>query len=205
MQAFWNEKFQTPNLIYGEAPNNFIKKNVELLLHVKTVMCLGEGEGRNAIYLADRGLNVEALDISDTALFKLRKRAKEHYVSIKTRHTRIEYWQPEQDYDAVICTYLQLPKQQQKILFEKSLTALSPNGYFIAELFSESQVHFQSGGPKKSDFLYDVNDIVDCIKKLPYKILKLSQEVVVLDEGDCHQGKASVVRIILQKCSTTEN
>jgi len=205
MQAFWNKKFQTSHLIYGEAPNNFIKKNIGLLLHVKTVMCLGEGEGRNAIYLADEGLSVEALDISDTALFKLRKRAKEYYVDIKTRHTDIIYWQPEPCYDAVICTYLQLPKQHQNILLEKSFAALSFDGYFIAELFSESQIHFHSGGPKDNALLYNVNDMLACIKTLPYKILQFSQEMVVLDEGHCHQGKASVVRIILQKGSATES
>jgi cyclopropane fatty-acyl-phospholipid synthase-like methyltransferase len=199
MQAFWNEKFQTKNLIYGEAPNNFIKENIELLLQAKNVMCLGEGEGRNAIYLADKGLVVEALDASDVALQKLRRRAKERYVFIKTRHTLLEYWQPEQLYDAVICTYLHLPKQNQKMLFEKSIEALNPNGYFIAEVFSESQVHFESGGPKNIALLYDLNDILDMVKSLPCKIHKLSQEVVVLIEGDKHIGRASVIRIVLQK------
>ncbi|WP_263833384.1 class I SAM-dependent methyltransferase [Sulfurospirillum oryzae] len=199
MQEFWNEKFQTKNLIYGEAPNNFIKENIELLLQAKNVMCLGEGEGRNAIYLADKGLVVEALDASDVALLKLRRRAKESYVFIKTRHTLLEYWKPEQLYDAVICTYLHLPKQNQKMLFEKSIEALNPNGYFIAELFSESQVHFESGGPKNIALLYDLNDILDIVKSLPCKIHKLAQEVVVLSEGDKHVGRASVIRIILQK------
>ncbi|WP_041958517.1 class I SAM-dependent methyltransferase [Sulfurospirillum arsenophilum] len=199
MQAFWNEKFQTKNFIYGEAPNNFIKDNTELLLTAKKVLCLAEGEGRNAIYLADKGLEVEALDISDVALQKLRRRAKERYVFIKTRHTLFEYWEPEQLYDAVICTYLHLPKQNQKMLFKKALEALNPNGYFIAELFSESQIHFSSGGPKNSALLYDLNDILDIVKLLPCKIHKLAQEVVVLNEGDKHVGRASVIRIILQK------
>jgi len=199
MQAFWNEKFQTKNFIYGEAPNNFIKENTDLLLTTNNILCLAEGEGRNAIYLADKGLNVEALDISDIALLKLRRRAKEHYVFIKTRHTLFEYWEPEQCYDAVVCTYFQLPKQNQKMLFEKALMALNPNGYFIAELFSESQIHFSSGGPKNIALLYDLNDILDTVKVLPYKIHKLAQEVVVLNEGDRHVGRASVIRILLQK------
>ena len=199
MQAFWNAKFQTKNLIYGEAPNNFIKENSELLLNAKTVMCLGEGEGRNAIYLADKGLSVEALDISDVALRKLRRRAKESYVFIKTRHTLFEYWQPDTLYDAVVCTYLHLPKPHQKMLFEKAMMALDPHGYFIAELFSESQIHFSSGGPKDIALLYDLNDILDTVKLLPCKIIKLAQEVIVLNEGDKHVGRASVIRIVLEK------
>jgi len=199
MQVFWNAKFQTKDLTYGETPNNFVKENIDLLLNAKSVICLGEGEGRNAIYLADRGLIVEALDVSDVALLKLRQRAKEHYLFIKTRHTLLEYWEPEQRYDAVICTYLQLPKEQQNMLFEKAVEALLPNGYFIAELFSESQIHFESGGPKNMAFLYDLNDILDIAKTLPCKIIKLTQEIIALNEGDRHVGRASVIRIIFQK------
>lgn len=199
MQAFWNAKFYTKDFIYGEAPNNFVKENIELLVNTKTVMCLGEGEGRNAIYLADKGMEVEALDISDIALKKLRRRAKESYLFIKTRHTLFEYWQPDTHYDAVVCTYLHLPKHNQKMLFEKALMTLNTNGYFIAELFSESQIHFSSGGPKNIALLYDLNDILDIVKTLPCKIIKLAQEVIVLNEGDKHVGRASVIRIILQK------
>jgi len=202
MQAFWNEKFQTPHLIYGETPNNFILENLDLLLHATNIMCLGEGEGRNAIYLADHGLNVEALDASDIALVKLRKRAKEHYVSIKVRHTLLQYWEPEPLYDAVVCTYLHLPKHDQHLLFKKAIEALNVDGIFIAELFSESQIHFSSGGPKNSALLYDINDILDCVKFLPCKIIKLAQEVVLLNEGDKHIGRGSVIRIILKKLAS---
>lgn len=199
MQDFWNDKFQGKKLLYGEEPNNFVKENIELLNKAKKAICLGEGEGRNAIFLADKRIEVEALDASDVALFKLRQRAHENYLSIKIRHTLIEYWQPECIYDAVICTYLHLPKQTQRTLFEKSLQALQEGGYFIAELFSESQINFNSGGPKNIGLLYDFNDVLDTLKLLPCEVIKLSQEVVVLDEGELHQGRASVLRIILKK------
>jgi len=45
MQAFWNAKFYTKDFIYGEAPNNFVKENIELFVNTKKVMCLGEGKG----------------------------------------------------------------------------------------------------------------------------------------------------------------
>lgn len=199
MQTFWNEKFQTPHFIYGEAPNAFVKESFSFLEKAKTVICIGEGEGRNALFLADKGLEVEALDASDVGLLKLRKRAKECYVPMKIRHTLVEYWQPTPAYDAAVCTYLHLPKEQQKMLFEKVLHALNPEGIFIAEFFSESQLHFNSGGPKESALLYNFNTTLDTMKRLPCKIIKLAQEVVMLSEGDKHVGRASVIRIIVQK------
>ncbi|MDD3342331.1 MAG: class I SAM-dependent methyltransferase [Sulfurospirillaceae bacterium] len=199
MQEVWNAKFQSKERLYGYAPNNFIKDNFELIAQAKTVMCLGEGEGRNAIYLAEKGLEIEALDASDVALFKLRKWAKEYYLDIKIRHTLIQYWTPTPTYDAVVCTYLHLFKKDQKMLFEKALLALHVGGIFIAELFSESQINFSSGGPKNIALLYDFNDILDMVKSLPCEVLKLSQEVIFLDEGTSHQGKGSVIRVILKK------
>ena len=199
MQDFWNAKFQGEALLYGGEPNNFIKENIELLLGTKKVMCLGEGEGRNALFLADKGLEVEALDASDVALFKLRQRAHENYLAIKIRHTLLEYWEPEPIYGAIICTYLHLPKLHQKMLFEKSLQALQIGGIFIAELFSESQINFHSGGPKNIGLLYDFNDVLDTLKLLPCEVIKLSQEVIILNEGEKHVGRASVIRIILTK------
>jgi len=199
MQALWNAKFRGEEPLYGEAPNQFIKENLERLLPLQTVLCLGEGEGRNAIFLADKGLQVEALDVSDVGLFKLRKRARAHYLEIKIRHTLLEYWEPSTTYGAVVCTYLHLPKETQKIVFEKGIHALRKGGIFIAELFSESQVNFHSGGPRNVGLLYDINDISDTLKSLPCQIVKLSQEIVVLNEGASHVGKASVIRLLVQK------
>jgi len=199
MQALWNAKFRGEELLYGEAPNQFIKENLERLLPLQTVLCLGEGEGRNAIFLADKGLEVEALDVSDVGLFKLRKRAQAHYVEIRVRHTLIEYWNPSPTYGAVVCTYVHLPKEKQKIVFEKGVSALREGGIFIAELFSESQINFHSGGPKNIGLLYDLNDISDTLKSLPCRVLKLAQEIVVLNEGRNHVGRASVIRLIVQK------
>ncbi len=199
MQALWNAKFGGEALLYGEEPNHFIKEHLELLLPCERIMCLGEGEGRNAIFLADKGLEVEALDASDVALLKLRKSAKAHYVQVKVRHTLLEHWEPSPFYGAVVCTYLHVPKKEQPLLFSKALEALKVGGIFIAELFSESQKSFHSGGPKEPDLLYNLNDISDTLKFLPCTILKLAQEIVILHEGEKHVGRASVIRVICKK------
>ena len=198
MQALWNAKFGGEALLYGEEPNHFIKEHLELLLPCERIMCLDEGEGRNAIFLADKGLEVEALDASDVALLKLRKRAKAHYVQVKVRHTLLEHWEPSPFYGAVVCTYLHVPKKEQPLL-SKALEALKVGGIFIAELFSESQKSFHSGGPKEPDLLYNLNDISDTLKFLPCTILKLAQEIVILHEGEKHVGRASVIRVICKK------
>ncbi|MCD8478718.1 MAG: class I SAM-dependent methyltransferase [Sulfurospirillum sp.] len=117
-------------------------------------------------FLAEQGIaHVEALDASFVALSKLRHYAKERYVFIAIRHTLLNYWNPQASlYDAIVCTYLHVPKTEQKILFEKSLYALKEKGFFIGEFFSKSQLQFKSGGPKEETLLYSIDDISQMLK-----------------------------------------
>lgn len=201
MQEMWNTKFDREEFLYGEEPNAFIKEHTHLLKKNSRILCLGEGEGRNALYLAKFGFNVEALDASDIGLMKLQKKALEGGVAITIRHTLFENWQPHGRYNAILCSFMHLPKEAQDTMFTKSFLALEEGGYFIGEFFSTSQLKFQSGGPKDKNLLYDICDIHALLKNLPCEILKLSLEIVELNEGIGHKGKASVIRILFQKLS----
>lgn len=74
MQEIWNKKFEREDFLYGEEPNAFIRDNTSFLKPKSRVICLGEGEGRNALYLAKHGFRTEALDASDVGLQKLQKK-----------------------------------------------------------------------------------------------------------------------------------
>ena len=199
MQELWNNKFSRDGFLYGTKPNSFIEQNSLLLEKNSTVLCLGEGEGRNALFLAKQGFEVEALDASDIGLNKLQKRALEENVAITIRHTLIENWQPIKKYDAIVSTFMHLPRDMQQEMFIKSLDALKENGYFIAEFFSIDQLNFLSGGPKDEDLLYQLDDLYKLFSSLPCTIHKLSQEIIELEEGKGHKGEASVIRIILRR------
>ena len=84
-QAKWNERFSQKGYAYGEEANEFLKSTANLLPKGR-ILCLGEGEGRNALFLAVAGYEVTAIDISDIGLEKTRKRAEEKNVVIHTIH-----------------------------------------------------------------------------------------------------------------------
>jgi 2-polyprenyl-3-methyl-5-hydroxy-6-metoxy-1,4-benzoquinol methylase len=199
MQEVWNAKFKREDFLYGLEANNFIKENTHHIKKNSRVICLGEGEGRNALYLAKLGFKVEALDASDVGLSKLQKKAQESDLAITIRHTYIENWNPHGYYDAIFCSYMHLPKEKQKDLLLKCFFALNENAYFIAELFSENQIKQNSFGPKDKNLLYNVCEIYDILKNVPCKIYKLSEEIVTLNEGVGHKGEASVIRVVFQK------
>lgn len=189
-------------LVHCNAPNLFITEHSELLQPLETILCVGVSESETPIFLADKGLCVEALDMFDASLIDLRKKAREHYLYIKARHTLLAYWEPSNSYGAVVCSYFHVPKYEQKMLFEKCFAALKEGGIFMAEFFSESQVTFHSGGPSHIGLLYDFNDISAILKTLPCHLLKLSQEVISLKEGGKHHERASVIRVIARKVTS---
>lgn len=196
-QDLWNKKFSRSGYLYGKEPNLFIKSCEKLFPTQKLFLCLGEGEGRNAIYFAKKGFLVEAIDASNIAIDKLEKYAKEEETAIFTQCLDLNEWQPKQQYGSIIASYLHIYENEREKLFTKIEKALECGGYFIGEFFSTKQLEFTSGGPKDLSLLYTIEDFENafesCIKH------KISEELVMLNEGNGHQGEACVIRVIIQK------
>ena len=104
-QAFWNKKFEQDGYLYGMEPNAFIKACYQNFKKSQRVLCLGEGEGRNALFLAKRGYSVAALDTSDVGLNKLQQLAGQENVEIKTRCVDLNDWVPYKKYGAIVFSF----------------------------------------------------------------------------------------------------
>ena len=81
--TFWNNRYAAPQYIYGETPNTFVAE-VASQIPAGPVLCLAEGEGRNAVHLATLGHRVTAVDQSEAGLAKARRLAAARGVKIKT-------------------------------------------------------------------------------------------------------------------------
>ncbi len=197
----WNEKFSKEGFMYGTECNVFIKDNIFLVPSKSSVLCLGEGEGRNAIYLAQQGYEVEAIDASDVGLAKLDKRAKEEGLVINSEVLDLKDWTPTKSYDAIVASFLHLTEPLRTEVFSKACDSLKAGGHIIMEFFSKDQFRdgFTSGGPKDLELLYDVQELFPIFTRSDITIMQLSQEEDKLDEGRGHQGKASLIRVIVKK------
>ena len=105
-KEFWNNKFSSEDYFYGIKANEFLASKKELFNKHNKLLCLGEGEGRNAIFFAKNGFEVTAIDASDLGLEKLQKRATEEKLGvfinpledqflIKGSRYRITSWEPD--------------------------------------------------------------------------------------------------------------
>jgi len=160
---------------------------------------LAAGEGRNAVWLASRGLSVTALDLSEVALEKAQRLAKEWEVEIKTEQLDLAEWVPEEaHYDMICATFLHLPPPLRVKIHRSMLRAVKPGGVIIIEAFRMEQLAFQSGGPQDPLLLYSLGTLREDF--MEGGVMELLQEsLTTLAEGEGHQGKAATVRMVLRR------
>lgn len=195
-QEFWNSKFSREGFLYGLKPNGFIASKIKSFPKDAKVLCLGEGEGRNAIFLARRGFDVTAIDASDVGLDKLKQRAKEENLEIKTICMDLNHWEDDSKYDVIVASFLHMYKKDRDKLFEKIDDCLNVDGLFVGEFFSQKQISYSSGGPKDLDLLYTVDDFKS---HYTFSDGEVKEQITILDEGKGHQGEACVIRVFLEK------
>lgn len=195
----WDEKFSREGYFYGFEPNIFIESKTNLLTPQGKVLCLGEGEGRNAAYLASKGFEVTALDASAIGMTKAIALASKRGVSFKIELLDLEQWNPQETYDAIVTSYLHLEEPLRTKAFRQAISSLNPQGYFIGEFFSINQIPRESGGPKKPSLLYTLDSLQEIFSTGGCEIVYLEECDVLLDEGNGHQGDALVVQIIAKK------
>lgn len=194
---FWNTKYSTKNFVYGIKPNNFLKDSLFKLKPGKILM-LGEGEGRNAVYSATQGWQVDVVDFSKVAKVKALRLAKENSVTINYAINNLENYEfIPNNYDAVGNIFLHLHPTLRKIIHPGIITTLKKGGHLILEVFEKAQLGRTSGGPQNFDMLYSVEELQNDFKNMG--IILLEKQEVNLDEGELHNGKAVVVRLIAQK------
>lgn len=197
MNSFWDDRFVKREYAYGKDPNVFFKSSLSNIEPGKLLLP-GEGEGRNAVWAANRGWQVFAWDGSMEAKKKAMKLAEEFNVKIKYDVIAANDWQATPDtYDAIGLVFLHLLPQERIQLHAALAASLRPGGKIILEAFSKEQIQLRSGGPKNISILYDVEEMEEDFKDL--KIISLDKKVIHLSEGNCHKGEASVIRLLAEK------
>ncbi|MEK9652297.1 MAG: class I SAM-dependent methyltransferase [Betaproteobacteria bacterium] len=194
----WDERYQTPEYIFGDQPCQWLIMNQHRLPQSGEALALGDGEGRNGVFLAKLGLQVTSVDLSEVGLNKARDLAKERGVAIQTVQADLEDYEidPESQ-DLIVSIYCHLPDAIRKLVHKRAEVALKPGGLFILEAFHHAQLKYQSGGPKTIDLLYDLDALRDDFQKL--QILEAFDGLCYLDEGARHSGLGHIVRLVLQK------
>jgi cyclopropane fatty-acyl-phospholipid synthase-like methyltransferase len=197
---FWNSRFSEPGYAYGTEPNAFLVSQKHYLMPGLKALAVGDGEGRNGVWLVQEGLDVLSVDGSEVGLRKAQELARNRGVSIRTELADLTKWKwPENEFDIVVAIFIHFPPEHRARMHDKMLRALKPGGALIMVAFTPEQLEYKTGGPPVREMLYTVGMVREDFSK--GEILLLQQVLMDLHEGPHHRGTASVVRLVVKRKS----
>ena len=194
---FWNARYGEAGFAYGTTANDFV---VETATRIPEgpVLCLAEGEGRNAVYLASRGHEVTAMDLSAVGLEKAQALAKERGVALHTMAADLAgYVIEEGRWSAIVCIWMHLPQPLRARVLAAAARGLKPGGVLIIESYAPAQLAFNTGGPRDVGMLVALDDLRSELAGLSLDVFEEIERDV--HEGPYHEGKSAVVRAVARR------
>ncbi|WP_372971783.1 class I SAM-dependent methyltransferase [Marinobacter sp.] len=197
----WDERFDREDYVYGEQPNTFLTEQcqkLELAANPGPVLCLAEGEGRNAVHLATLGHDVTCVDLSEVGLRKAKLLADKHGVSINTEKADLATYETKANfYQAVVMIFAHTPSATRQRSLKQARKALRPNGYLVLEGYSTAQIGRGTGGPGTADMMFDERELRSIFAHDEILLCRAIERDI--REGQFHSGIGSVVQFVARK------
>jgi len=195
--TFWDQRYGADDYAYGVEPNAFL---VEQAHHIPPgrVLCLAEGEGRNAVYLAKQGYEVTAVDQSAAGLDKAQRLAEAAGVSITTIQIDLADFEitPE-TWQGIVSIFAHVPPPLRQRLYREAVRGLALGGVVIVEAYTPRQLEHQTGGPRQLDLLVSLASLREELGGLSEVVgRELDRDVV---EGLFHTGLGAVVQYLARR------
>lgn len=193
----WDERYSETEFAYGTRPNDFLVE-VTALIPEGRVLCICEGEGRNAVYLAEQGYAVTAVDASAVGMAKAQRLAQERGVTIETVVSDLgEFDIPADTFDAVVSIFCHVPQDLRVKVHQQVINGLKQNGVLVLEAYFPKQLEFATGGPPTADLMMDLQSLNVELEGL--ELLRAEEKVREVIEGKYHTGQGAVVQVLARK------
>ena len=190
----WDERYATDEYLYGTEANTFLTSVIDRIPPGR-VLCLAEGEGRNAVWLAEQGRSVTAVDASPVGLDKARQLAAARGVYIDAVVADLaDYPIPADHWDGIVSIFCHIRPDLRLDLHRRSVRGLRPGGVFVLEAYTPAQLHHRTGGPPNEAMLMTLAGLRQELAGLDFvHAVECEREVV---EGRLHHGLGAVVQVV---------
>jgi len=193
----WDERFGAKDYVYGTDPNDFLASVVDRI-PPGCVICLGDGEGRNGVFLAEQGFAVTSVDASRVGLQKAEALAATRNVHLDTQVADLAHYDLGRErWEGVVSIFAHLPAEVRRDLHARVVPALKPGGVFILEAYTPSQIGRGTGGPPIAELTMRLHDLRVELAGLDFEHSEELERDVV--EGWGHTGPAAVVQVLATK------
>jgi SAM-dependent methyltransferase len=190
--AAWNERYAAADLVWSAGPNRTV---VEQTAHLEagTALDLAAGEGRNAVWLAEQGWRVTAVDFSTVALEKARTAAERRGVALEIAVADVTTYRPERTFDLVLLAYLQLPWPQLQGVLATAAAAVAPGGTLLLVAHDLANLADGVGGPRYPDVLQTPDQVAAALPDLRVERAERVRRAVEV-EGETRYAIDTLVR-----------
>lgn len=195
----WNRRFSATGYLFGTEPNGWLHDHADLLQAGQRVLCVADGEGRNSVFLAQRGLTVDAFDISEVGVRKARDFARITGVKVNFAVADIAQLQwPRGIYDGVAAIFIQFADPELRArIFKGMLHCLKPGGIVILQGYTPKQLEYRTGGPPFASHMYTPELLREAFAGT--EILELREYEADLAEGEGHKGHSAIIGMVARK------
>ena len=193
----WDNRYAGAEYLYGTAPNDFVAE-VALQIPSGPVLCLAEGEGRNAVYLAALGYVVTAVDQSAVALGKAKELAAARGVALETITADLaDYSIVPGAWAGIVSVWAHVPPALRRRIHAQVVRGLQPGGLFVLEAYTPAQLAFDTGGPRSVEMFMTAAQLREELAGLDFEIVRELERDV--REGTKHTGRAAVVQVVARR------
>jgi len=184
-RADWDARYAAADLVWSAEPNRFVEAETEGLAPGRALE-LAAGEGRNAIWLAENGWAVTAVDFSRVALQKAAHLAAARGVTLELSEADVTIDRPAPAaFDLVLVAYLQTPARDRAGWLGHAVHALAPGGTLLIVGHDRSNLAGGYGGPQDAAVLTTPDEMADDLAAAGLEIEKaeLVERVVETPDG----------------------
>jgi SAM-dependent methyltransferase len=195
----WEARYSAPGYSFGKEPNYFLKSCAPLLPRSGRALAVADGEGRNGVWLAERGLDVLAVDFSPTAQEKARALAAERQVKLTFVQADVHKWDyPQAAFDVVAEIFTQFSTPEERaVKWAGMRRTLKSGGLLILQGYTPKQLEYRTGGPKQLANLY-TRAVLEA-EFGNFRDLTIVEEERELAEGTSHGGMSAVINLTARK------
>lgn len=193
----WNQRFEKEAYIFGTEPNAWLREKANVWQPGQRVLCVADGEGRNSVWLASQGLEVDAFDVASVGVAKARKLAADKGVSVNYSVSDCDaYPWPQEAFDGVAAIFVQFADPAMRArLFANIRRSLKPGGILVLQGYTPRQLDYKTGGPPQLSHLYTEAMLREAFAA-DFELMDLREYEAELTEGDSHSGRSALVGLV---------
>ncbi|MDZ4316681.1 MAG: class I SAM-dependent methyltransferase [Azonexus sp.] len=200
-ETFWSARYRDAgdDYLFGTAPNKFLAGQAACFCEGARVLSVADGEGRNAVWLAEQGCVVTATEISPVALQKAANLARGRQVVVNFVQVDIFNWDwPQAEYDAVVGIFIQFagPDERPRQLSGMK-QAVKPGGLLLLQGYTPQQLAYRTGGPSAVENLYTEAMLRELFAD--WEIVLLREHEDTIAEGAAHAGRSALIDLVARK------